>query len=320
MMEVEYQRWVNSVAHALAVSEAQAQSQAVFKAFFSQLAKIRCASFLLHPASLWASPRLKCILYHHATTDGEARPGGRVKPFGSSRNESLKGGLLMKWIEIPWQSKEAEFAWLHHLEGTTKAWHRTPRLVLEGNCCVQVPPERHKQGTLAPAMTAALEAQCHSLVGVTKIQFFHLSVFRLSCQVGTQGFNELLTNAPQRLWLEKQLLFPPGCLLYLQIMLFTVKQSSCCLHMVRLKSQSLRVKLEGKKNCSSCSCQWGAAYSQGGWEPARGTPALRPSLGKVPGKPCLPQKVSCLAFQHSTQENGPSMLPAPKAAIIWSLM
>lgn len=80
------------------------------------------------------------------------------------------------------------------------------------------PPERHKQGTLAPA-------QCHSLVGVTKIQLFSLGVFGLSCDGDTQDFNQLQTNAPQRLWLEKQLLFPPGCPLYLQNMLFTVKQS-----------------------------------------------------------------------------------------------
>lgn len=52
IIEVEYQRWVNSVAYALAVLEAHAKPQAVFKAFFSQLAKIRCASLLLHPASL----------------------------------------------------------------------------------------------------------------------------------------------------------------------------------------------------------------------------------------------------------------------------
>lgn len=153
-------------------------------------------------------------------TDREARAGGRVKHFGSSRNESLKDGLLYwwKWIEIPWQRKEAEFSSLHDLKGTIKAWHRTPRHVLEGNCCVQVPPERHEQGTLAPA-------QGHSLVGVTKIQLFSLGVFGLSCDGGTQGFNQLQTNAPQRLWLEKQLLFPPGCPLYLQNMLFTVKQS-----------------------------------------------------------------------------------------------
>lgn len=82
-------------------------------------------------------------------TDGEARAGGRVKPFGSSGNESLKGGLWYwwKWIEIFWKRKEEEFAQLRGLKGTTRAWHRTPRLVLEGNCCVQIPPER-QEGTL----------------------------------------------------------------------------------------------------------------------------------------------------------------------------
>lgn len=71
---------------------------------------------------------------------------------------------------------------------------------------------REAGGDPGPATTAALAAQCHSLVGVTKIQLFCWSVFGLSCEVGTQ----LQTNASQRLWLEKQLLFLPGCVVYLQ--------------------------------------------------------------------------------------------------------
>lgn len=167
-------------------------------------------------------------------TDGEARAKGRVKTFGSSRNESLKDGLWYwwKWIEILWQRKEAEFASLYDLKGTTKARHRTPRLVLEGNCSC------HDCCTGSPM---PLTCGCH------QDPTLPFECLQVSCEVGTQGFNQLQTNAPQRLWLKKQLLFPLGCLLYLQIMLFTVKHSICCLHMVRLKSQHLRIKLEGKK-------------------------------------------------------------------------
>lgn len=92
-------------------------------------------------------------------TDGEARAGGRVKAFGPSRNESLKKWfmILMKMNRNALAGEGSRICITRDLKGTTKAWHRTPRLVLEGNCCVQAPPERHRQGTQAPAMTAALQ-------------------------------------------------------------------------------------------------------------------------------------------------------------------
>lgn len=240
---------------------------------------------------------------HHRVTDEEAKAGGRLKPFGSSGNESRKDVLWTwwKWIEIPWQRQGAESASLHDLKGTTKARHWTPRAyrdVLGEDCCVQLLPERHEHTSLAPANVSP-RLLCWQPRAI------HLCVSPRSSSATwvSPGLPiRWSTKAPAclkqspRVLVGKGAALPPGFPLYLPNMFFAAKGKHLLPTHGKTEKPASEDEIWREKNCFSCSCRWGAACNQGGREPVGGMPALRTSLGNVPGKPCLPQMVKYLAF------------------------
>lgn len=187
--------------------------------------------------------------------DEEAKAGGRLKPSGSSGNESPKCVLWSwwKWREIPWQRKGAESASLHDVKETTKAQYRLPwiyRDVLGEDCGVQLLPESHEHAPLALANVSP-----HLLHWQPSAIYLCISPRSSSAIWVSSGFPiRWVPKAPACLKcsprVEKELLFPSGCPLYLPNMFFTAKRSICCLHMVGLKSQHLRINCEGKKFAS----------------------------------------------------------------------
>lgn len=181
----------------------------------------------------------------------------------------------------------------------------TPRVhrdVLREDCSVQPLPERHERMSLAPTKVLSwlLHWQPNSIhlfifnsihSFITKIHLWCLSLSELSCQVGTQGSSwpQIL---PKGVWLEQDLLFfTLGCSLYLpDVLHYKVK------HLLFKHGKAEKPVSENKIWSEKCICWQGVACNQGGWEPGRGIPALRPLLGNVLGKPCLPQMVKYLTL------------------------
>ena len=248
----------------------------------------------------------------HRVTGEEAKAGGRLKPFGSSGNESTKDGLWSwcKWTEIPWQRKGAESASLPDLRGTAKAQRRTPRYL--GMCWEgTVARNYYQRGKSMPPWPQLLRWQPDGI---------HLCVPPRSSsavQVSTGFPVRRVPKAPACPKRSLRALAGKGAALSPRLTSLSAKHVFHCKvkHLLPTHGKTEKPTSEDKiwreNNCFSCSCQWGAAFNQGDWEPVRGTPALRPSLGNIPGKPCLPQNGQISFFLISHPRKWPLHAPNP---------